>query len=217
MPREWGMSPLSSPRGVKLPKPGWPRIGGRLHYATFPSPRGVELHKPREDPTIPLYHTSFPSPRGVELHKPVDQIPTSNQLLSGFRPLAGLSCINRTLCAWVCGSVAPISFRPLAGLSCINLARAVRPIRSRRITFPSPRGVELHKPPREPWRNYTPPPRSFRPLAGLSCINLTYTEALYLLKRLSFRPLAGLSCINLASNCGLWVAGYPRVSVPSRG
>ena len=134
-----------------------------------------------------------------------------------FRPLAGLSCINRTLCAWVCGSVAPISFRPLAGLSCINLARAVRPIRSRRITFPSPRGVELHKPPREPWRNYTPPPRSFRPLAGLSCINLTYTEALYLLKRLSFRPLAGLSCINLASNCGLWVAGYPRVSVPSRG
>ena len=37
----------------------------------FPSPRGVELHKP--DSTVYVYRGSlleFPSPRGVELHKP---------------------------------------------------------------------------------------------------------------------------------------------------
>lgn len=43
MPREWGMSPLSSPRGVELHKPqgqGHRSAGG---MGLFPSPRGVEL------------------------------------------------------------------------------------------------------------------------------------------------------------------------------
>ena len=60
-----------------------------------------------------------------------------------FRPLAGLSCINHInpgcLLPWnITG------FRPLAGLSCINH------LTPHKITiidkFPSPRGVELHKP-----------------------------------------------------------------------
>ena len=34
----------------------------------FPSPRGVELHKPMQAPYVSAWHaTEFPSPRGVEL------------------------------------------------------------------------------------------------------------------------------------------------------
>ena len=37
----------------------------------FPSPRGVELHKPKVNRQPHNRHSSkFPSPRGVELHKP---------------------------------------------------------------------------------------------------------------------------------------------------
>ena len=63
----------------------------------------------------------FPSPRGVELHKP--------QHLRGRR--------GTTLCG---------GFRPLAGLSCINLAAWSVTRRASFSAFPSPRGVELHKP-----------------------------------------------------------------------
>ena len=38
-----------------------------------------------------------------------------------------------------------VSFRPLAGLSCINLIMTA-PARFVEVQFPSPRGVELHKP-----------------------------------------------------------------------
>ena len=39
----------------------------------FPSPRGVELHKPGTLLTLYISPTviKFPSPRGVELHKPI--------------------------------------------------------------------------------------------------------------------------------------------------
>ena len=61
-----------------------------------------------------------------------------------FRPLAGLSCINPFM-------VSPewpltCSFRPLAGLSCINLGKRLEDIDRDELKFPSPRGVELHKP-----------------------------------------------------------------------
>ena len=87
-----------------------------------------------------------------------------------FRPLAGLSCINRG------GTTVPprvkfLRFRPLAGLSCINRNMYSTLYASLEFLFPSPRGVELHK----PWNAYDPVRRthimSFRPLAGLSCIN----------------------------------------------
>ena len=93
----------------------------------------------------------FPSPRGVELHKP-----------------------------WCGGVLAEInlSFRPLAGLSCINREQHIRLYRRRvGAEFPSPRGVELHKP-RSRSLSLGPRIRAtcFRPLAGLSCINLSITR-----------------------------------------
>ena len=60
--------------------------------------------------------------------------------------------------------------------------------------FPSPRGVELHKP-MVHWGRYTQAILGFRPLAGLSCINLEYYHPKVIFLE-SFRPLAGLSCIN---------------------
>ena len=113
-----------SPRGVELHKPfafDFP-LFGHWELVQFPSPRGVELHKPDLPvPGYPVYISiMFPSPRGVELHKP-----------------------------WAC-----VSYQP----------RDV-------ILFPSPRGVELHK----PFEGGATPvitEISFRPLAGLSCINL---------------------------------------------
>ena len=36
-----------------------------------------------------------------------------------FRPLAGLSCINRFF-GWFVAQILAFGFRPLAGLSCIN-------------------------------------------------------------------------------------------------
>ena len=41
------------------------------------------------------YAIQFPSPRGVELHKPNDFLYSEWPMISSrFRPLAGLSCIN---------------------------------------------------------------------------------------------------------------------------
>ena len=88
---------------------------------TFPSPRGVELHKPQEDPGGAQGGDGvFPSPRGVELHKPRFNV--------SFGIFAGRG------------------FRPLAGLSCINHIRVMHRTDGTRHVFPSPRGVELHKP-----------------------------------------------------------------------
>ena len=62
----------------------------------------------------------------------------------GFRPLAGLSCINRPLMTTRFRAFYS-SFRPLAGLSCINRVRHIVG-ELLGVGFPSPRGVELHKP-----------------------------------------------------------------------
>ena len=64
--------------------------------------------------------------------------------------------------------------------------------------FPSPRGVELHKPYHNLSRSRLTNPYRFRPLAGLSCINLVVDAIKNQISELEcFRPLAGLSCINL--------------------
>ena len=84
----------------------------------------------------------FPSPRGVELHKP--------HLMRSLKAEAK-------------------RFRPLAGLSCINRRRAERLADGLGHKFPSPRGVELHK--RFIYLILFIFSSSFRPLAGLSCIN----------------------------------------------
>ena len=83
----------------------------------FPSPRGVELHKPVIIPRELIGAAKFPSPRGVELHKPTC-VARSSCICHGFRPLAGLSCINLKKLNAIVQDV--LSFRPLAGLSCIN-------------------------------------------------------------------------------------------------
>ena len=88
----------------------------------FPSPRGVELHKPRIHSINTPSGLLFPSPRGVELHKP---------------------CLHEIFTSYdtnIC------SFRPLAGLSCINLIVSLPLVVPYAKPFPSPRGVELHKP-----------------------------------------------------------------------
>ena len=64
-------------------------------------------------------------------------------LIYSFRPLAGLSCINLNLVS--ADSRAVLCFRPLAGLSCINLPVSCNLVSLYKM-FPSPRGVELHKP-----------------------------------------------------------------------
>ena len=116
----------------------------------FPSPRGVELHKPSNNcrvciefcvcfrplaglscinlisaNNVLLSNNEFPSPRGVELHKP--SVPLVRKNLNdyfSFRPLAGLSCINH-FGFWCAGQVGIFArFRPLAGLSCINLNKS---------------------------------------------------------------------------------------------
>ena len=140
------------------------------HTGTFPSPRGVELHKPHAVDEYDLGQlTRFPSPRGVELHKPQTVYSACAALTNCFRPLAGLSCINLTTSTYS-SVVMSSSFRPLAGLSCINRP----PMRCWSCwtmpSFPSPRGVELHKPTYQGCLDY-PSFRRFRPLAGLSCIN----------------------------------------------
>ena len=63
-----------------------------------------------------------------------------------FRPLAGLSCINPVSCSSLKRVICLTSFRPLAGLSCINLVTGVDEDDYVFLEFPSPRGVELHKP-----------------------------------------------------------------------
>ena len=63
-----------SPRGVELHKPSCDRQQGVVIFDKFPSPRGVELHKPAASQVYqdrPATY-KFPSPRGVELHKPAD-------------------------------------------------------------------------------------------------------------------------------------------------
>ena len=60
-----------SPRGVELHKPGCETARFALIKNEFPSPRGVELHKPCRRAQLPVVSLGeFPSPRGVELHKP---------------------------------------------------------------------------------------------------------------------------------------------------
>ena len=88
----------------------------------FPSPRGVELHKPCvcNEYKGTGFALVFPSPRGVELHKPrrLERL-CAARMRECFRPLAGLSCINRVVYTLYL-AVIVYSFRPLAGLSCIN-------------------------------------------------------------------------------------------------
>ena len=61
-----------SPRGVELHKPCEDVIDAIDSATLFPSPRGVELHKPRGLPHDGEdREPRFPSPRGVELHKPI--------------------------------------------------------------------------------------------------------------------------------------------------
>ena len=91
-----------------------------------------------------------------------------------------------------------VSFRPLAGLSCINRGSSGQGSSSLSEPFPSPRGVELHKPLLFTSLLMTPWVSSFRPLAGLSCINRVLASAPAACRAARFRPLAGLSCINLA-------------------
>ena len=64
---------------------------------------------------------------------------------SHFRPLAGLSCINLLSNRTYDGRTYN-GFRPLAGLSCINLSLWMLLTVGELRAFPSPRGVELHKP-----------------------------------------------------------------------
>ena len=93
----------------------------------------------------------FPSPRGVELHKPTPAYRGITQKIRpSFRPLAGLSCIN------------------LLWLLCVGATFCVR--------FPSPRGVELHKPEKQCGHEPRTMTWRFRPLAGLSCINRTKSK-----------------------------------------
>ena len=87
-----------SPRGVELHKPV-KAVGAFVPIlATFPSPRGVELHKPGDLYNLLFgFKQKFPSPRGVELHKPHRLLPDRYADTGvSFRPLAGLSCINRS-------------------------------------------------------------------------------------------------------------------------
>ena len=136
----------------------------------------------------------FPSPRGVELHKPILSMTIRLPSLRCFRPLAGLSCINPG--KGLRGEPAMrVRFRPLAGLSCINLDYMCEQGRWEEVKFPSPRGVELHKP--EDISEYEDLLADrFRPFVGLSCINLS-RRLLIKYDYPGFRPLAGLSCINL--------------------
>ena len=86
----------------------------------FPSPRGVELHKPAIFEQVNTIQSGFPSPRGVELHKPCPyRIVMTLRTFNCFRPLAGLSCINLKKLSEERNLL--FGFRPLAGLSCINL------------------------------------------------------------------------------------------------
>ena len=89
-----------------------------------------------------------------------------------------------------------LSFRPLAGLSCINQSFQIQSmLKILTREFPSPRGVELHKPSNN-CRVCIEFCVCFRPLAGLSCINLGLELAAHAAHGARFRPLAGLSCIN---------------------
>ena len=111
-------------------------------------------------------HLKFPSPRGVELHKPGEyECLYDASSASRFRPLAGLSCINLAWLLPVGQIAALVGFRPLAGLSCINLGSIFAfCVAWLAVKFPSPRGVELHKPlrpgrPRQLGRLRFPSPR----------------------------------------------------------
>ena len=158
MPREWGMSPLSSPRGVKLHKSCYDVCGlacdqplpvsvpSRVDCCFRPL-AGLSCINREKEERVPHDVGQFPSPRGVELHKPYRNVFMCVAVYKGcFRPLAGLSCIN------LGGKTRRkekecLSFRPLAGLSCINPYQTFL-YHADSLQFPSPRGVELHK----PWR-----------------------------------------------------------------
>ena len=84
-----------------------------------------------------------------------------------------------------------MSFRPLAGLSCINRKGKSIYVPNQRLTFPSPRGVELHKP-KAVTALIAKSTMGFRPLAGLSCINLLDTETTTYLGRKRFPSPRGV-------------------------
>ena len=78
----------------------------------FPSPRGVELHKP---PSAKygynlLFGFKFPSPRGVELHKPHEVFYSyKSEICIVSVPLAGLSCINPMSVVWLAINLFQVS------------------------------------------------------------------------------------------------------------
>ena len=170
-------------------------IIGMCNQFEFPSPRGVELHKPSRlhlakvmftrcfRPLAGLscinlkifiysknYYLKFPSPRGVELHKPGSESLSMSRLTQlSFRPLAGLSCIN--LCQTLSHSVDEWNEFPSPRGVELHKPGLVGAGGCLCLdTFPSPRGVELHKP-RKATKASRTPCACFRPLAGLSCIN----------------------------------------------
>ena len=157
----------------------------------------------------------FPSPRGVELHKPSWVSPRrARGRCICFRPLARLSCINHWSYLRDVGPFA--AFPSPRGVELHKPGRRARGSTAPGSRFPSPREVELHKPPMTCQTATTSRASSFRPLAGLSCINRAHWHLPTLGLASRFRPLAGLSCINLDK----FTKGSDLrdiVSVPSRG
>ena len=86
----------------------------------------------------------FPSPRGVELHKPSGiRYSLFMKKVTGFRPLAGLSCINHISPRAVYDDV--FEFPSPRGVELHKPGWTVL-LLVQSLKFPSPRGVELHKP-----------------------------------------------------------------------
>ena len=111
------------------------------------------------------------------------------RILNGFRPLAGLSCINQVTLNDFLWFDYDDSFRPLAGLSCINPVLTL-----------------------EEWGTTT----GFRPLAELSCINHNNRNRLCVQQRLKFPSPRGVELYKPRLHCVRYVECY-AVSVPSRG
>ena len=163
-----------------------------ITFAGFPSPRGVELHKPiTQDVLNESIDEPFPSPRGVELHKPQTSIFVGSTMwIRRFPSPRGVE-LHKPLKKRIYDRSRHICFRPLAGLSCINLKKDAEDY--------------------EEWM------LCFRPLAGLSCINPGVKQTEKSALCLGFRPLAGLSCINREESSTILAAPHQSVSVPSRG
>ena len=117
----------------------------------------------------------FPSPRGVELHKPrTTSSSWEGRLMIGFRPLAGLSCINRII-KQDHDIYEQDLFPSPRGVELHKPDSTAAVYYEESIEFPSPRGVELHKPLQVRTMHGSHWLKGFRPLAGLSCINLLGT------------------------------------------